>query len=92
MALPMVGKLINAIFTVLKESTVLLSKYGISYTFTHQYITVSVFTFSCVTRNLVLRLAAKHNRATDFTHSMKTQDKVVIMRFIHLLPIHWVNK
>ena len=26
--------------------------------------------------DLVLRLAARHNRATDFTHSMKTQDKV----------------
>ena len=26
--------------------------------------------------DLILRLAARHNRATDFTHSMKTQDKV----------------
>ena len=28
--------------------------------------------------DLVLRLAARHNRATDFTHSMTTQDKVTI--------------
>lgn len=29
-----------------------------------------------LTEDLALRLAARHNRATDFTHSMKTQDKV----------------
>ena len=35
-----------------------------------------VAVYSGLTKDSVLRLAARHNRATDFTHSMKTQDKV----------------
>lgn len=35
-----------------------------------------VAVYGDLTEDLVLRLAARHNRATDFTHSMKTQDKV----------------
>ena len=32
-----------------------------------------------LTEDLVLRLAARHNRATEFTHTMTTQDKVLHM-------------
>lgn len=49
---------------------------GLSKKYPDKYQTRLVAVYVGLTDDLVLRLAATHNRATDFTHSMKTQDKV----------------
>jgi hypothetical protein len=51
----------------------LLKKYPDNINYQIRFIAI----FVGLTEDLVLRLAARHNRATDFTHSMTTQDKVI---------------